>query len=193
MSPTPSCPSALRPQHHSVWSKRSAHECEPPVLMCSHSEPPTSVGSSRSRTAPSPSCPSRPQPQHHSVLSECRPQVCPKPPLMWSHVMSSPPTCVGRSRDWSGRRDRADRGGWNPSTTGIGPNGARRCARSPCSEISSLCLCRPGSGSRIQARRPRRADRTRCRPSTTRRARRRSRTSGPRRCRLPSSCSRSQP
>ena len=59
VSPNPSCPSLLDPQHHRDRSVRTPHvfSYEPAVTRAQSVSAPTRVGTSRSVVSPNPSCP----------------------------------------------------------------------------------------------------------------------------------------
>src|SRR5437879_1791850 len=80
--PSPSCPSAFRPQHRTVPSPRSAQVCSyPPLTATALVVPPARAAVSRPPLVPSPSCPSAFRPQHRIVWSPRSAQACSYPPL----------------------------------------------------------------------------------------------------------------
>src|SRR6188768_1051946 len=96
--PSPSCPTELLPQHATVPSAFTAHECElPSASPRTPDRPDTAVGIKRSSVVPSPSWPYVFLPQHDTVSSFFSAQACPTP----SAIMETPErpgTSVGVQR-----------------------------------------------------------------------------------------------
>src|SRR5262249_39515166 len=72
VSPRPSCPKRLLPQHHSELSTRSAHECCPPAytsVTLGRSAGSMLTGEVCGTVSPVPSWPNRLSPQHHTAPS----------------------------------------------------------------------------------------------------------------------------